>query len=117
MENYVFVYGTLMNGKRNHYILEDSKFIGNGFISDYFMFNIVTYPGIQKSKYKSKVYGEVYQVSEETLKQLDILEEVGTLYNKEIVRVYLNDFTIDAIVYVYILKEYIEENENEYYYY
>ena len=116
MENYVFVYGTLMNGKRNHYILEDSKFIGNGFISDYFMFNIVTYPGIQKSKYKSKVHGEVYQVRDETLKQLDILEEVGTLYDKEIVKVYLNDFTINAIAYIYIQKKYIEKNEGDYHY-
>ena len=38
--NYVFVYGTLMKNERNHYLLNDSEFIGNGNIKNYFMLDM-----------------------------------------------------------------------------
>lgn len=117
MDNYIFVYGTLLTEERNHYLLENSILIGNGYIKDYFMFNVGTYPGIQKSKYNNKiVLGEVYKVNDETVVLLDELEEVGYLYKKELVPVYLdNDEIVNAYVYEYILKNY-EENSivNEY---
>ena len=109
MENYVFVYGTLMKGYRNHHFLKDSLFLGEGYINDYFMFNVSTYPGIQKSKYQSKVYGEVYKVSSSIEKELDILEEVNYLYKKEVVDVFLDNCSVKAIAYVYILTDYTEE--------
>lgn len=117
MDNYIFVYGTLLTEERNHYLLENSILIGNGHIKDYFMFNVGTYPGIQKSKYNNKiVLGEVYKVNDETMVLLDELEEVGYLYKKELVPVYLdNDEIVNSYVYEYILKNY-EENSivNEY---
>lgn len=117
MDNYIFVYGTLLTEERNHYLLENSILIGNGYIKDYFMFNVGTYPGIQKSKYNNKIIlGEVYKVNDETMVLLDELEEVGCLYKKELVPVYLdNDEIVNSYVYEYILKNY-EENSivNEY---
>ena len=101
--NYVFVYGTLMKNERNHYLLNDSEFIGNGYIKNYFMFNVSTYPGIQMGE--GKVYGEVYKIDETTEKLLDELEEAGYLYDKKTAKVYLdNNTNINAYVYVYILK-------------
>ena len=50
--NYVFVYGTLLNDERNHYLLKDSEYIGSGYIKNYYMFNLSTYPGIQKGNGK-----------------------------------------------------------------
>lgn len=117
MKQYVFVYGTLLKGKRNHHILSNSKFIGKGTISGYFMFNLGTYPGIQKSKHDSKVIGEVYEVDETTMKVLDELEEVGYLYNKELIDVNLENKTIKAYVYEYILKEFVEEDTQKTYKY
>lgn len=117
MDNYIFVYGTLLTEERNHYLLENSILIGNGYIKDYFMFNIGTYPGIQKSKYNNKiVLGEVYKVNDETMVLLDELEEVGYLYKKELVTIYLdNDEIVNAYVYEYILKNHEENNiVNEY---
>ncbi|MBQ8206567.1 MAG: gamma-glutamylcyclotransferase [Bacilli bacterium] len=117
MDNYIFVYGTLLTEERNHYLLENSILIGNGYIKDYFMFNVGTYPGIQKSKYNNKiVLGEVYKVNDETMVLLDELEEVGYLYKKELVTIYLdNDEIVNAYVYEYILKNYEENNiVNEY---
>ena len=74
------------------------------------MFDLGTYPGIAKSKYNSKVIGEVYKVDKQTMDKLDELEEVGYLYNKEEVEVILNNGeTVNAFVYIYILKEYKEE--------
>lgn len=117
MDNYIFVYGTLLTEERNHYLLENSILIGNGYIKDYFMFNVGTYPGIQKSNYNKKiVLGEVYKVNDETMVLLDELEEVGYLYKKELVTIYLdNDEIVNAYVYEYILKNYEENNiVNEY---
>ena len=112
MNYYVFVYGTLLTQERNHHLLENSILVDKGYIKDYFMFNIGTYPGIQKSKYKNKiVLGEVYKVNEETMDLLDELEEVGYLYKKELVPVYLNNNeVINAYVYEYILETYEENN-------
>ena len=117
MDSYVFVYGTLMKNQRNHYLLKDCEFIAKGYIENYFMFNISTYPGIQKSKYQSRVYGEVYLINDEVEKQLDILEEVNVLYSKEEVQVYLKDKIIKANAYIYILKQYEEEKEKKEYCY
>ena len=83
MNDLVFVYGTLMKNKRNHHYLNNATFISTSFIEGYFMFDLGTYPGIAKSKYNSKVYGEVYKVDKQTMDKLDELEEVGYLYKKE----------------------------------
>ena len=118
MNDLVFVYGTLMKGKRNHHLLETSTFIDNGSIDGFYMFDLGTYPGIAKSNYNSKVIGEVYKVDEKTMEMLDILEEVGYLYNKEEVEVTLNNNEIiKAFVYIYILKEYKEDEVNKVYKY
>ena len=110
MSEFVFVYGTLMKNKRNHHYLNNATFISSSFIEGYFMFDLGSYPGIAKSKYNSKVYGEVYKVDKQTMNRLDELEEVGYLYNKEEVEVILNNGeTVNAFVYIYILKEYKEE--------
>ena len=100
--NYVFVYGTLMKNERNHYLLENSNYIGQGYINNYFMFKVSTYPGIQNGN--GTVVGEVYEVNKETEKLLDELEEIGYLYDKVLEKVYLDEKTqVDAYVYVYIL--------------
>jgi hypothetical protein len=48
MKHLVFVYGTLLKGERNHYLLETSKYIDEGYIDGYYMYNLGTYPGISK---------------------------------------------------------------------
>ena len=102
--NYVFVYGTLLKDERNHYLLENSEYIGSGYIKDYYMFNLGTYPGIQKGN--GKVLGEVYKVNKTTEDLLDQLEEVGYLYDKVLEKIILdNNEEISAYVYVYILVE------------
>lgn len=70
--NLVFVYGSLMKGEFNHHLLKDAEFVGEGSIYGK-MYSLIYYPAVVHSKVK-QVYGEVYRVSEDTLKNLDELE-------------------------------------------
>ena len=108
MKYKVFVYGTLLTNERNHYLIEDSKLINKGYVEGFYMFNLGRYPGIQKGN--GRILGEVYEVDENTLSKLDILEEEGVMYQKILVDVTLdNQETITAYVYEYIL----ENHQNE----
>lgn len=97
---YAFVYGTLMKNQRNHEYLKEAIYIGDGTLNGYEMYDLGRYPGIVEGK--GEVLGEVYQVTREIEKQLDYLEEEGTLYIKKLEKIRLsNGQTLEAIVYVY----------------
>lgn len=84
----VFVYGTLMSGKKNQHYLKDAKYISRGVTdSSYFQMYQTTHgmPFVmsmlgQDSEHNKHVAGEVYRVSVEDLCRLDILEANGTMY-------------------------------------
>lgn len=114
MKHLVFVYGTLLKNERNHYLLETSKYIDEGYIDGYYMYNLGTYPGISKGK--GKVYGQIYEVDDETLSSLDYLEAVGYLYDKIKVNVICNENIYQAYAYEYILEK-IENKLNKEKYY
>ena len=99
-QTHVFVYGTLMKNYRNHAYLKDATYIGAGVIEGYDMYDLGRYPGIIAGK--GKVFGEVYQVTDEIEKQLDYLEEEGDLYIKKPETIRLeNGQTVEGKVYVY----------------
>lgn len=88
----VFVYGTLKRGHRNHYLLENSKFIGAGQTRRLFRMFDCGFPVLRTysdrpSPYNAKVRGEVYEVDEQTLRRLDQLESEGRMYHRQWVRV------------------------------
>ena len=98
--NYVFVYGTLMRNQRNHGYLEEATYIGDGSLEGYGIYDLGRYPGIIEGH--GTVYGEGYQVTKETEKRVDYLEEEGDLYLKKPEMVRLdNGETVLAMVYVY----------------
>ena len=78
----LFVYGTLMKGMRNHVYIEKSKFIGEATTGPmYELMSNGSIPAMRDGK--ETVKGEIYEVDDETLKSLDVLEEVNTkLYEK-----------------------------------
>jgi len=79
----IFVYGTLMQGMRNHLHLEKAKLIGPAKTKPEFelMYN-GSVPAARPGS--ENVVGEVYEVDDETLKNLDVVEEVpGQLYVKQ----------------------------------
>jgi gamma-glutamylcyclotransferase (GGCT)/AIG2-like uncharacterized protein YtfP len=82
MANTIFVYGTLMQGMRNHVYLEKAKLVGPAQTKP--EFELMYNGSIPAAKAGSEsVKGEVYEVDDDTLAGLDVLEEVsGKLYEK-----------------------------------
>ena len=99
-KHHVFVYGTLMQGERNHSVLNGAKLI-NGSIrtkeADFFMlqFDSVSNPNSGKispgvfRKGQGKILGELYEVDTPTFEELDRLEGFGKNYTRQ--EVTLND--------------------------
>lgn len=105
----VFVYGTLKRGIHNHHLLEKSEFIGNAYTVDTFKMYTVGFPIIMPADGPDAwaVYGEVYDVDDDTLKRLDNLESEGSMYLRKPINVVLEQpmgrqELIDANVSVYI---------------
>lgn len=102
----VFVYGTLKKGIHNHRLLASSDFIGNAYTLDTFKMFHVGFPVIKFSDHPDakSVYGEVYDVDDETLKRLDSLESEGHMYDRKQINVMLDNDpdTVDANVSVYV---------------
>ncbi|NLC42782.1 MAG: gamma-glutamylcyclotransferase, partial [Clostridiales bacterium] len=76
----VFVYGTLMKSRNNHEsFLKSSRFVGNGILEGYSLYDLGSYPGIKENR-NDKVKGELYEIDLSTLHRLNCLEGEGTLY-------------------------------------
>jgi len=103
----VFVYGTLMKGQTNHHYLNDSCEVGQGVLSGYQMYHLGDYPGIVPDS-AGQVKGEVYAVSQETLHQLDLLEDEGDEYRRVTAKVMLNDQWLED-VWVYVYQREVKE--------
>ncbi len=91
MKHLVFVYGTLKKGFGNHYLLENSKFIGRAKTKEKYKMTANGIPFVSKSKAVSHIIGEVYEVDDETLEKLDFLEDHPDWYKREKVKVVLED--------------------------
>ena len=74
----VFVYGTLMRGENNHHFLENSKCLGMSAIEGYDMYNVGWFPAIIPGN--GRVPGELYEVPENDMASIDMLEGEGNLY-------------------------------------
>lgn len=101
----VFVYGTLLSGMGNNRLLKNSNLLGKAVTTNphYLMINLGWFPGVIEDIDGIKINGEVYEVDDDTLTNLDHLEGYNSLnptsglYNRK---------TIDtnfgkAIIYIY----------------
>ena len=72
--NRLFVYGTLKKGFHNAFYLEDARFLGE-FVTEpvYSMYDFGGYPAVTEIG-KTAIEGEVYDISEELLTSIDLLE-------------------------------------------
>lgn len=100
MKELMFVYGTLKRGFRNHHLIKNSKFIGDGVIKGYAMYDLGSFPGIKKDE-NEEVKGEVFEIDQNTLKRVDQLESEGYLYIRTRADVHLEGEIIKAATYVY----------------
>lgn len=105
----VFVYGTLRKELGNHYLLQDSVFLGTGLTIDHYaMFESSlghSIPYVVKLNPAIKdfgvcVEGELYEVDDLTLGNLDRLEGHPGWYKREYVDIDLDGETIKAMMYM-----------------
>lgn len=112
----VFVYGTLKEGYRNHYLLSELKGLKNIFVKGtLYSIEGVDYPAfIDEGDFD--IQGEVYEVDRDTLSKLDELEgffemnHVSNLYERKEMMAYdgNNQELYVVSVYVYCNPEKLE---------
>ena len=102
---YVFVYGTLRKQQTNAHYLYGAKCIANNAWTYGKLFDTNEgYPAMICMS-EDKVYGEVYEVDDKTLKKLDELEEYTgnrekDLYDRITQTIYFEDRNMSAYVYI-----------------
>jgi gamma-glutamylaminecyclotransferase len=88
----VFVYGTLKEGYGNHRALAGSKALGRAVIAGkYSLVDMGWYPGVLDHSADSafperRIGGEVYEIDDDTLNTLDMIEGHPSFYCREKVR-------------------------------
>ncbi|MGD8121051.1 gamma-glutamylcyclotransferase family protein [Vibrio sp. TRT 2004] len=98
MQHLVFVYGTLRQGERNHYLLEDSQYLGKHTTPPiYSLYDLGSYPAVSDGQ--SAIFGEVYLIDEHTLEQLDSIEDVPVIYRRKQIE------TTFGLAWVYIYQD------------
>jgi len=107
----VFVYGTLMRGRRRNDLLEDAEYLGTGRISDFEMYDLGSYPAIVPGC--GTVMGEVYRVDKRQLKRLDTYEGRGVLYEREHVLVSMDDGSEELLAEAYVYMPELERRNED----
>jgi len=100
--NTVFVYGTLKQGHGNHFLLNDSEFIGNVVTEDNYLMLEQGLPFLIKDSVhecSTQAHGELYSVTDEKLSELDDFEGHPWFYKRELVWVSMADSVYHAWVY------------------
>jgi len=112
---YLFVYGSLRFGFELNHFLRNSRFVGLGFAEGFKMYDLGNYPGVVKGD--GIIHGEVYEVSDETLRILDQVEDFNgspdDLYVREKIKVYFDykrRYSLDN-VNIYVYNQTIEGRE------
>jgi gamma-glutamylcyclotransferase (GGCT)/AIG2-like uncharacterized protein YtfP len=99
----VFVYGTLKRGDCRHRFLAGSKFVGLATTGPgYRLFHLGEYPAMVEDPTGGQIEGEVFDVSDTTLKLLDEVEGVAdTLYVRKPIPLVdrFADMTVEAYLY------------------
>ncbi|WP_349409764.1 gamma-glutamylcyclotransferase family protein [Pseudalkalibacillus sp. SCS-8] len=102
--NVVFVYGTLRIGEKNHHLLKNAKRVSDqAWIGGKLFDTGLGYPALSLQQF-GKVYGELYEVDDEMLKSLDLLEgyTVGrqdNLYEREVRTITTVKGSCEAYIY------------------
>lgn len=100
-QHLVFVYGSLMQGFNNNYLLAKAQFLGRGKTHEelFEMYSAGAFPVLRDlTDYNEGnfCYGEVYAVNAEQMMRLDFLESNGTMYTRKKKRIKLLDQKISV---------------------
>jgi len=81
MNHTVFVYGALRKGASNAWRMKESSFVSKASVSGVLV-KVDWYPGLVLGP-EGRVFGEVYEVNEQVLAELDVFEGVGLSDERE----------------------------------
>lgn len=101
----VFVYGTLLSGLYNHYLLEGAEFVGNAVSCERgLMYSAGDFPILSFASRADLIVGEIWQLpegekGEEMLENLDALEGYPGWYDRTLKDFRINGERIKALVY------------------
>jgi|TARA_B110000967_G_C18848623_1_gene543370 gamma-glutamylaminecyclotransferase len=101
----VFVYGTLREGYGNHIYLHTSKKIGEAKTAEKYSMYEAGIPFVYKNKASVAITGEVYEVSNDSLYLMDMLEGHPYQYRREIIEVVLNESNEVKKAWLYFYPE------------
>ena len=91
-DGYVFVYGTLKQGCRNHHWMRDTPCLGAArTVGCYALYLAQRIPFLFKGEARYPVQGELYRVDADQLAHLDVLERHPEWYTREQIAVYAPD--------------------------
>lgn len=119
---YVFVYGTLKRGFRNHYNMQDRKipYTGSGITTNRFALYM---DPLQRNRpcmaniegVGHRIRGEVYKLWEAQLVELDKFERVPTHYHRHLIRLRMDGKTMmeRSVIWAYTYLININPNEME----
>jgi gamma-glutamylcyclotransferase (GGCT)/AIG2-like uncharacterized protein YtfP len=86
MNHHVFVYGTLLRGEPNHRKMSGARFVREARTEPAFtLVDLGPFPALREGG-ATVVVGELYEVSDAKLAELDLFEGVPRLYERVLVR-------------------------------
>ncbi len=103
----VFVYGTLRQGGSNHFRMAGSRFVSAGHVKGR-LYRIDWYPGLILDPEAGEVLGEVFDVTAEQLRELDVFEGLsageveGCEYRRVLTEVTSGESTTHAWVWEWV---------------
>ncbi|XP_014277603.1 putative gamma-glutamylcyclotransferase CG2811 isoform X2 [Halyomorpha halys] len=112
----VFVYGTLKRNEPNHNWLSDtnngnSKYLGEGTTLQKYPLIIGTRYNVpfllDKAGVGNNVIGEIYDIDEKMLSNLDILEDCPNFYERSVIPIKMNTVELDC--WTYFIKRFKDE--------
>lgn len=124
---YIFVYGTILSGMRNNHRVKGCRLVGKAETTkEFYMSSLITgcYPMVSLTPFHSSqkpttIKGEVYEINEKILQDLDYLEGHPNFYTRQSVEVkilgpqsrfdYMNVFC-----YIILQPDVIEEVKIDY---
>jgi len=97
----IFVYGTLKQGGCRAQVLSGQRFVGKATtVPKYRLYNTGSYPALVEDENGFEVEGEVWEVDDDCLRVLDVIEAVPHLYERKPVS--LAEPSMDAVeTYIY----------------
>ena len=102
---YVFVYGSLKNSFHNDIVLKDAEFVTNSRLKNHSLYVYETKTGvgnfpIMMPNKNHSVMGEIYIVDDYTLHKLDKLESEGSMYDRVLVDILIDNHLTEVYTYV-----------------